>query len=517
MSITVGGTSITFNDSTVQSTAAMRIGSTSVTSATDVTLTASSVQVQNITMTAADKYVILPNATTLQTGTVLFQIGNYGDNPFGVKTSDGRILIHEIPLFSVVSLTLSSNATSVGVWAFDSIGALPFTFGAPQVSTLTTFINYITPKTLPAIALSSTQALLFYQTGTNSVNVVLATISGTTVSYGTPVSVFTSAYYAAEAIKLTSSSVILFGANTSNTLVGWVITVSGSTISIGPAQLGPTNTFPYAVATETTSSGVLLCSDMNGSPNALGWSVSGTTITFGTKVFLLSTGSPGIVNMVKTDTSTYVVLATYSSPNYDGLLHRAFTISGTTITAGAVTTSDTAVNSGKRFAIYSGIGENPCRTKVGLSGGTGYATFGASYGNAVTYTVQYSGTTYVAGSATLTPNFVYTCGYGFETSIPIGTSRKVLVPYVRTNRGDIINETVGKINISFLAATGNKVTGYAPDIGLSGDMAPEFYGGDSFHANYSAPVQTCALDNSTFLLWYPTRSLYMSSIILKVL
>ena len=87
MTITVSGSSITFADSTVQTTAAISTptGGTTTSSGTDITLTSSSTQGQLVTMTTNNLSVILPDATTMNKGGLPFKIYNQGANVFFIK------------------------------------------------------------------------------------------------------------------------------------------------------------------------------------------------------------------------------------------------------------------------------------------------------------------------------------------------------------------------------------------------------------------------------------------------
>jgi uncharacterized protein (UPF0333 family) len=91
-------------------------GGTNVTSADSVTLTSASTQVQRINITAANKFVILPDATTCTEGGVIFNIINVGTFPFSVVDSAGFSYGVINPSFAQ-SYFLGDNSTSAGKWA----------------------------------------------------------------------------------------------------------------------------------------------------------------------------------------------------------------------------------------------------------------------------------------------------------------------------------------------------------------------------------------------------------------
>jgi len=197
-------------------------GSTTTSSAVDITLTSSSNRVQNVTMTAADKSVILPAATTLSLGSNIFILVNNGSFPYAVKVSGGNA-IAVVPVAGTVTLSLTDNSTAAGKWAgtvnsfvpgFGSSGAVAgsaygmggnfaVTQSYPPVTVTSSTLNSAVPidnnaSTYPAQGynygmacnISATTALVVYQVSTTTYAVVI-TLSGGTLTVGTPVAVLT--------------------------------------------------------------------------------------------------------------------------------------------------------------------------------------------------------------------------------------------------------------------------------------------------------------------------------------
>lgn len=395
MAITTSGTSITFNDSTVQTSAA-RFGGTTTTSAVDITLTASSNSAQQVTMTAAGKAVILPSATTLPAGPVLFSIANVGAYTFDVKDANGIVVI-TVAFGASYILSLVDNSTSGGKWNASATGSSNvITFG-PFTQTATTVYNN-TGAFIDCCALSSTQALIFYATGANAMSVVLATLSGGTVSLGTPVSVYsatqvggsTTVGFRAVSLSSTSAAVFVPNSTTSGTIFGFAISVSGSTVTVGAAtSSGLTcNSIMQAHKNDSTT-GVLVVQN-NQNTSVVAWSVSGTTITFGSAATnMISVIAGGIFGCVsaKSDTNTFIVITGSDSGSVGNLKHRAFTISGTTITLGTTTTSEpTYISYAEIMWNYKGYAVSPS---------TGVVT---ALGPTFAYSVTYSGTTFSSTS-----------------------------------------------------------------------------------------------------------------------
>lgn len=92
----------------------VRGGATTTSSAVDVTLTAASTVTQYLSMTAADKFCILPDATTMREGDY-FQFFNDGSYRYGIKGSAG-IFIASIEAKGMGKITLIDNSTAAGTW-----------------------------------------------------------------------------------------------------------------------------------------------------------------------------------------------------------------------------------------------------------------------------------------------------------------------------------------------------------------------------------------------------------------
>jgi hypothetical protein len=90
-------------------------GATTTSSATDITLTTASDQAQSIAMTASEKFVNLPDATTLYEGADTYMFINTGDYRFGVKDSTGTFIC-SIAAKGSGRCSLVDNSTSAGIW-----------------------------------------------------------------------------------------------------------------------------------------------------------------------------------------------------------------------------------------------------------------------------------------------------------------------------------------------------------------------------------------------------------------
>lgn len=483
-------------------------GGTSTTSAVDITLTSASTQVQFVTMTATGQSVIMPNATTMTKGSTVFEIVNDGTIPFDIKDASGFRILQGVEPYQAVQVTLVDNSTSTGKWAKNGVNFATsqgnvnsyqtdrsgmLTIGSSNASTIS---NTSGAFKMDCATLSSSQALIFYGGGNNFGAVVLATISGNTVTFGTPVTIFSATYSfqvndnGPIAVGLSSTSAVVFGKN-GNTVVGWAISVSGSTVTVGsPTSSGLSaatagNYVGLNAIADSSSTGVL-CATNNAAAITVGvqaFSVSGTTLTFGsasTNILNNFGSQPGNARMGKVAANTYVVVGTDSGSGV--IRHRAFTVSGTTITLGTTITSET----------ISGIPGLSNFVQSIQSNYTGYIAPGSNwliFPSVVGLALQYSGTTYQAGSTTYGGNW---------TQYP---SRSLRLAQIGTNTvaGPVMITGGGDKNSMYLMV----FSGYAGNMSGASyipiDTASPFFS----PANSSATAfgeSCCALDSSTLLV-----------------
>jgi hypothetical protein len=237
-------------------------GSTTTSSAVDITLTSSSTKVQDVTMTAADKAVILPDATTITTlGGPIFIINNRGGRAFYVENTSGIILAVVKP-FASVQLSLTSNATANGTWAKQD-GDIFFGQYVPSVVTTdisTTVSAYAYPNnaTLPfsnsnlgyvsVKKISSTTALILWSpqdvtgNGLQNLKAVVATVSAGVITYGTAVTVYTgttSGFTNFGAVVLSSTAAfVIVEKNITTASVVYPLVLSGNSITVGTVSAG---------------------------------------------------------------------------------------------------------------------------------------------------------------------------------------------------------------------------------------------------------------------------------------
>jgi len=257
-------------------------GATTTSSAVDITLTNTSTQVQNITMTAADKAVILPDATTMTTkGFPAFVIVNNGVYPFDIKNSGGSSITTCSPANST-ELNLISNSTSVGTWAKEdatiNVSSTPFTTiksGTTGIPSLTYAYGTFKLDGISASAISSTSALITYHAGTSNRDIygVVVSYSGTTITVNSETLLYSGTSTASinsQGLMLNATNGFLFVQRASNHVVV-PFTISGTTITAGTASstFGTGTSLPnsLAPAIAMTSTEALLPARDNGAAN----------------------------------------------------------------------------------------------------------------------------------------------------------------------------------------------------------------------------------------------------------
>lgn len=361
---------------------------TTTTSATSITLTSSSTGYQSIAMTALGKHVTLPDATALTLGGPVFIIKNDGGYPFGIRDNAGT-LIMGVVAGGIAYVTLQDKTTAAGLWSVTGDNLEPGlvtidnTFSATYASTVlpqfvaldnNKSIHFLTnpsghlygvvvdnatssmgtpvlittvTKLNTAFKVSSTSAIIFFGNGVNNSQCVVASVSGTIISLGTPATapdyswVSEDFVQAPKIAQLTSTLYIASEApgTTATTVVA--VSVSGTTITIGSltniisssSSTGSTTTY------KLTDSTALVIYKSGAGPwrsNAVVVSVSGTTCTVGTPVACPSSDADNSASAPASCLlSATKAIVGYNESSATGYAYFcALTISGTTVTAG---------------------------------------------------------------------------------------------------------------------------------------------------------------------------------------
>ena len=443
-------------------------GATQTTTGSTITLTSASNRVQEITPTA-NITVTLPDATTLSTGTPIFTISNVGVVGFSITINlNGGIVLYGLSAGEGITLALSNNSTSNGTWEINTLPLLTTQgayaqFDSNDIGTGSS--GYINPngnnglgKTWN-IALSSTTVLTFYKRYTNNyVYVVAGTISGSTITYGTPVllntAIASSGSNSYMAVGLSSTTALYMGFNTSTTQVAYGLNISGTTITLSTVSSSYTVNYNSTVGISKLNSTQCLISHYNATVTQYLFNTithnGASAPTFGT--VSAATTDSGVTNIAiaqipLTATTTFVAY-TGVSPYY--IRARVITTSGASApTLGTSLVTSTAVN----YPHFNNVIPYSA-TEVAIISGAGITSFTIS-GTTVTY--QTNNTNIIGDPPTYQTPIGWgssTVGLGSEISLYInnGYYRGIISKYSYTAGGAVTKSgliTTGFAGISF--------------------------------------------------------------------
>ncbi len=298
-----------------------------------------------------------------------------------------------MPSYSGVwTLTAQYQAKGSGNWPSPPI----FTAGA-QANVATLQLQRSSVATLSAS--SFLYAYIGYDTGAGTANLyaVVATISGTTITFGTPVTIRSGlSPQGVGCCALSPTSALVTYGNASSVFAGTALSISGTTITAGSETT--TGTTASSVSCVALTSTTALCLDNYGTNVRVG-TVSGTSLTWASPLGIGSTGNYAYITSASPTTAIAANIP-YTGPNSGKLCATALTISGTSITAGSETVLD-ASPSGDPFGIQA---------VSATSAIAAYQATSTNYLRAVGMSI--SGTTITAGTpATLSSSAVYFSNY----------------------------------------------------------------------------------------------------------
>ena len=264
--------------------------------------------------------------------------------------------------------------------------------------------------------LTTTKSIITYHDyDNNGVYAIIATLSGTNITYGTPVLV--KSYfspYGSQVVALDATkALIVYEENTGNYLAARVLSISGTTITVGSEVTnGVVTTVPaLAPLTSTTA----LC--VTNGARAFVISVSGTTPSFGSVV--TASGGVNATVSVSALSSTSAVMIRDNNANNNNPTVNVMTISGTTVTMGSNFVIDTDGISSS--SSYSGIAATSSTGAIAIW----KTAAGSEYTRAVAMTI--SGTTPTFGTVqTISSEPFYT---SYNQPLAAVSSTKALFVY----------------------------------------------------------------------------------------
>lgn len=383
-------------------------GATKTTTGSNITLTSASNRVQEIIATAAIN-VTLPDATTLSTGGPTYIISNNSFYVITLKNNSGSAIGY-VAAGTAVNVNLTDNTTAAGTWELSNL---------PVIATQSDYVQFdsnVTSYKLWAgsggysyhanFALSSTSVLTVYTRTATTMYAVVGTISGSTITYGSPTLIATEAsgYYYFDAITLSSTQAIVNLSTSAAATAVYGLTISGTTITVSTisSRVGAitsygtmgmcridNNTALVAYYTNTASTLFAVNTITHNGASAPTWGTASSNIT--TDGYMMSVG------MVQLTATTYQIA--YTTAVATSFATRIVTTSGVSAPTLGTALSVT-VSQGSGYLIG-------CNTLFAYSATETGVFYGRTAGAAKFYYFAVSGTT-----ITLT-------GSGDNTTYPI--------------------------------------------------------------------------------------------------
>ena len=314
----------------------------------------------------------------------------------------------------VASGTLPSGQTV----ALKTNGQVEAVSGAnPSVGTPVAFAAANTNTPVSAYDSNSNKVVVAYQNAGSSGygTAVVGTVSGTSISFGTPATFSASGYINDPAITFdsTNNKVVIVYRNQGNSNYGTasVGTVSGTSLSFGSAVVfksATTYTYSLCITFDSNAGKVVIAYQDSTNSNygtAVVGTVSGTSISFGTPA-VFNTTSINYGSPVFDSTNNKVVISYGNNLGYAKSI--VGTVSGTSISFGTAVVLNTA-NSTNISSVYDTVNNKIVTTYID-SGNSSYAT--SIVGTVSGTSISFGSAVVAYSSNTTTPTSAYDISAG---------------------------------------------------------------------------------------------------------
>jgi hypothetical protein len=391
----------------------------------------------------------------------------------------------EVPPSGTLEAVASGSLPDGSPVVINSDGTVStITLVTPSTGTPVVFENATTNGIAGTFDSSSNKVVIIYEDSGNSgyATAVVGTVSGTSISFGTPV-VFNSAFTSQKAATFDSASnkVVIAYKDGGNSSYGTAVigTVSGTSISFGTPVVFESASTSYIRPTFDSASNkvVIAYADQGNSSHgtAIVGTVSGTSISFGTPV-VFESGFSSVESAIFDSTAAKVVIAYGDFFNSSRGTVVVGTVSGTSISFGTPVVFDSTSNSGRDITANFDSSTSKVVITYRNSGNSQYgrAVVGTVSGTSISFgtpVVFYSGTTYEPSST-------------FDSN-----SNKIVVVYRDITNGDLATAVVGTVS-------GNSISFNSPVVFYSGSITSTFTIFDS-NAN-KVVVAYRDMDNSNY-------------------
>ena len=270
---------------------------------------------------------------------------------------------------------------------------------------------------------------------------VVGTVSGTSISWGTPVVFDTGGNYISVTFDSDSNKVVIAYSDYANSSYGTAIvgTVSGTAISFGTAVVFESATTYYVSAPfDSTANKVVIAYQDNANSShgtAIVGTVSGTAISFGTAV-VFEAAATGYISAVYDSNADRTVISYMDDDNSDYGTSIVGTVSGTAISFG------TAVifNAGESTYVSSTYDSTAQKVVISyMDGGSSPSNQGTAIVGTVSGTSISFGTEVIFNA--VSSNFM---GMAYDAN-----ANQVVIGYQSASKGYVILGTISGTSISF--------------------------------------------------------------------
>ena len=328
-----------------------------------------------------------------------------------------------------VVIAYRDGTNGYGTAIVGTVSGTSITFGSP-----TTFESASTTYISATFDSTNNKVVIAYRDGGNSNygTAIVGTVSGTSISFGTP-TVFESAtiQYTSVTYDSTNGKVVITYRDNGNNYYGTAVvgTVSGTSISFGsPVVFKSNGVDSISAIYDSTNNKVIIAyqdwENNNYYGTAIVGTVSGTSISFGTPVEFASNGNTNNISATYDSTNNKVVIAYRDSANSEYGTAIVGEVSGTSISFGSAVVFESA-NSYQISATYDSANQ-----KVVIV----YNDYpNSEYGTSIVGTV--SGNSISFGS----PVVFNSAGTLYISAVYDSNAQKVVIAY-----GDQGNSSYGK-------------------------------------------------------------------------
>lgn len=298
----------------------------------------------------ASQVITLPSALPMGVGNKFKIINRSTTNTLTVVDNTGYP-VYRLAALKSIDAVLKNNDSQAGVWVAVEADA-PTTGGVVRSGNVTTLLS---GKSCHAQQPLGAGKFLHVTAaaGASSLQFVVSTVSGLAITVGAATTVSGASGLFVQLLPVTGGFVAIYANGVWSTLYAVAVTVSGDVVTAGTpvvleasAVYADTAVTPNIDCSTSGTTGVVVYARSSTTVNAVAFTVSGTTITAGTPVTLHTAPASKYVLWGVYGGSHSVQMLSSTSALYTGYLsdggapeaatHRAvaFTLSGTTITAG---------------------------------------------------------------------------------------------------------------------------------------------------------------------------------------